>query len=477
MKTKVRALQFLLHFFVLSISVGLFTKQPAAQTSVDVNHKFTSAQLIEDIDFYVKNLEETHIDPYIHISRKDWLARVADLKSRVAKQGAMTQYEFWRIFTPLVSSIQDKHTFIIDPRFFIPNDPTKYLPVRAVYVDGKILVTDSFADAEIAKGAVITSINGIESEEFIRKLSEYRFGVERERISDAGDWLWIGAAEVFGKPDTFALSFSDGKKVQVKGLSMPEISRREKAAAAKGSLPKATELPLELKLLEGSTAYLNATTFSYDSEKYRALLTDVFTKIKSSGAKRLIIDLRNNTGGNSTLGDALIDMFNAKPYKGFSMKWKKSAQYLERLKSLNATVPDYYQKLKAGEIYSSQSKKIQPSKNPLRFSGPVYVLSGRKTFSSGQMFLAVVKDNKLATMIGEETNEPGCRAGELHRFDLPNSKLRVSSSVKYWIPPGGCNGRRGIVPDVLVNERPEDYSASRDAVLSATLDLIRRNQI
>ncbi|MDQ3712467.1 MAG: S41 family peptidase [Acidobacteriota bacterium] len=184
--------------------------------------------------------------------------------------------------------------------------------------------------------------------------------------------------------------------------------------------------------------------------------------------------MRENRGGNSALGDALTDMFNAKPYKYFSMKWKKSVQYVERMKSLDAPVPDYYQKLSPGEVYVSEPKTVKPGANPLRFAGQVYVLGGRKTFSSGQMFLGVVKDNKLATIIGEETNEPRCYAGELHTFNLPNSRLRVSSSTRYWTPPGSCRDARGIVPDIPVTERPDDYLTEKDVILEAALDFIKR---
>jgi hypothetical protein len=451
----------------------------AAQNSVDINQKFTPEQLIEDVDFYVKTIEETHINPYVYISRQDWLARANDIKSRIAKQGVMTQREFWLLFAPLVSAIQDKHTFIVHPRYFLTNNSTttKYLPIRTVYLDGKLVVTRSVADEKIRKGAIITSINGIESEKAIQKLSDYGYGVEKERLEFVGENLFIDAAEVFGLPESFALTFSDGTKAQVKGLTVTEIFKREKELQAKDNSPHQTEeSPLELKLLPGDIAYLKASTFDYDLEKYKVLLKDVFTRLKTSGSKKLIVDVRENTGGNSALGDALIDMFNSKPHKRFSLRWKKSAQYVERMKSFNAPIPEHYEKLKPGEVYVSKPEIVKPDANPLRFSGQVYVLSGRKTFSSGQMFLAVVKDNKLATVIGEETNEPGCSAGEVHMFSLPNSRLRVSSSTKYWTPPGGCNAARGIIPDVIITESANDYLKEKDVILEAALSLIKRRR-
>jgi C-terminal processing protease CtpA/Prc len=42
--------------------------------------------------------------------------------------------------------------------------------------------------------------------------------------------------------------------------------------------------------------------------------------------------------------------------------------------------------------------------------------------------------------------------------------------------PVGCSGARGIVPDVKVTERLDDYLTGRDRILEATLELIKRKQ-
>jgi C-terminal processing protease CtpA/Prc len=145
------------------------------------------------------------------------------------------------------------------------------------------------------------------------------------------------------------------------------------------------------------------------------------------------------------------------------------------LQRKNLSVPDEYAALRPDEVFSTESPTITPGENPLRFSGKVYVLSAKDTFSSAQMFLAVVKDNRLATIVGEETNEPACSFGELYLFNLPHSGLRTSLSVKYWIPPGGCkSGAPGVVPDILVERRVADYVSDKDAILEQALNLIKK---
>jgi hypothetical protein len=41
----------------------------------------------------------------------------------------------------------------------------------------------------------------------------------------------------------------------------------------------------------------------------------------------------------------------------------------------------------------------------------------------------------------------------------------VSLSVRSWIPPAGCKGMRGVVPDVVVNRNVADYVTGRDGIL------------
>jgi hypothetical protein len=465
--------------WLIALSICLAQAQPLA----DVNRKFTSEQLIKDVDFYVKTIEEAHVNPYAKVSAAKFRAHAESIKATIRQKGAMTQKEFWRVFAPLGASIGDSHTVVMETRFFIKaeNDPTKYLPVHTSNIDGKITVTDSFADEIIEKGAIITHVNGVAAQKLIRKLSDYQSGTPREKAYRAAEWLWIGVAEVLGQPEAYILSLAGGRRVTVKGMRLPELLKRMQAARARRPKTIAADSgnsPIELKFLDQQTAYLNTLTFEYDLEKYKALLKDVFTQIKSAGVRNLIVDVRDNRGGYSALGDALIDMFNAKPYRNWASKWKRSVFYAEELKRddtpLPASIIEKYLAVSPGETLSSGFETITPGANALRFGGRVFILSAKKTFSSGVMFLGTIKDNRLAKIIGEETNEPACMFGEMSMFWLPNTRLRVSLSVKSWIPPAGiCQGTRGVVPDVLVKKSVLNNSTEKDQILETALNLIK----
>ena len=446
-----------------------------AQDSFDPFAKIAPERLIEDVDFYMKAVHEAHADPYRHIS-KEKLEKLAEaVKAEVRRKGAMNQKEFWVFFTPIVAALGDSHSMVIDPRFFIKNDPTKYFPIRARYIDGKFVVNRSFTDEVIPRGTIIKSINGLTTNQVLERLRNYRYGTIREKDDQSAPWLWVGMPEVFGHPDVFTVEFEGGKKSLLHGILLSEVIKRESAGGTAAKEPEA-DSPLSLTFLPDNIAYLKSTTFSYELPKYKELLNDVFKRINDAGSKNMIIDVRTNSGGNSALGDALTQMFTAKPYRHYSMKWKRSQQYVDEMARKRATLPDEYLKLKPGEFLSSDSATVTPGDQSHRFRHGVYILSSKETFSSAQMFLAVIKANGLATIVGEETNQPVCSTGEIFFFNLPNSRIRTSLSTKSFIPPGGCNGAAGVIPDIAVRTRVEDHRSGRDVILETALAKIKETE-
>jgi len=114
---------------------------------------------------------------------------------------------------------------------------------------------------------------------------------------------------------------------------------------------------------------------------YREFEKELIKELKKKSIDKLVFDMRFNGGGNSLQGTRLI-------------------------------------------------RKI--SKINFRGEGKIYVLIGRKTFSSAIINTIDFMRMTPAILVGEETGGRPNHFGEVRRFVLPESRLIVSHSTKYF---------------------------------------------
>lgn len=117
------------------------------------------------------------------------------------------------------------------------------------------------------------------------------------------------------------------------------------------------------------------------------------------------------------------------------------------------------------------SEVINPLRNGLlarkRKLGRFYVLIGASTFSSGLLNAEQLHTQLHATLVGEPTGERPGSYGEVKVVTLPNTQLKVRYTVKYF---GSKNDtREALTPDVLVPLKLTDVLAGRDAALEAAI--------
>ena len=117
------------------------------------------------------------------------------------------------------------------------------------------------------------------------------------------------------------------------------------------------------------------------------------------------------------------------------------------------------------------SRVVHPLKMALsrraKTLGPVYVLIGPYTFSSAEMAAIEFHDDLHATLVGSPTGERPNGYGDINFIKLPNSKLTISFSTKFFRlmkddPPE-------LAPDMLVPSTLTDVLNGRDAVLEAAI--------
>ena len=162
--------------------------------------------------------------------------------------------------------------------------------------------------------------------------------------------------------------------------------------------------------------------------------------------------MRANGGGDDDFWiEGILPYVATKPYRWASTYRKR---VLEEYRDEGETTGD----IVSGEI----DRWIQPEPgNPLRFSGKVYVLIGRSTYSSAILFSNVVQDFGFGVVAGTGGSARANQTGGVQKSTLPNSGL-----VLWWprfilARPSSARDPLYATPDVEVTENPRN---PRDAV-------------
>lgn len=104
------------------------------------------------------------------------------------------------------------------------------------------------------------------------------------------------------------------------------------------------------------------------------------------------------------------------------------------------------------------------------WSGPAYVLTDRKTFSSAEMFAATMRDNGAAKIVGVRTGGDGCGfMGDSPPLVLTHSRLRFRVPNCIRLRADGTNEVAGVSPDLPVAPTEGESDRARAARLLQTV--------
>lgn len=186
--------------------------------------------------------------------------------------------------------------------------------------------------------------------------------------------------------------------------------------------------------------------------------------IEKNNIKKIVVDLRWNTGGSATLGDILLYSLGIDKYKSFTSDINKSELY--RMQMADAGLDQIESKQKDtsdGFAYTKFAKGTDGIKN--RFNGDAYFITSEWTFSAAVMLATIVKDNQLFKVVGEPISEKPSHFGEVIFLRLPNTELVCGMSSKLFHRPDKSKANEEtLYPDVLIYKTYEDIINGRDSV-------------
>lgn len=444
----------------------------SADTTIVEKH-FSKKQLNADVLYLTSKIEEVHPNMYHSISKRTY-QKLKDSVGKALKDG-MTERQAWPIIARLVGALNEGHSSFNYPDSVVSqlkNGGHLLFPVLIHEFNGENLIVrgDLSAGAKLIAGDQITAINGVKSAVLVDKLSGYAGGLKTYRSIDVCRNL-ITYLYLYNLNSPYTINYlrnGQPSTVTIKAINWTELRANSKQRG-NTFLTAPVYSDYSFKYLDPKTAYLAINSLTATPDVFKNFLDSCFVSLQQVTTSKLIIDLRRNGGGNSKLAEILLGYITDKPFRMTGgVRWKVSQAYKDQLnRNMNGKGPekmDYYFNAANGSILADTSIKIMSAEiNPLRYHGEVFVLIGKRTFSSANMLANTIQDFKLASLVGEPSGEPANDYGELITLTLPNTGFSFSTSTKQFIRANGdSNDVQPVLPQYKV---ADNLSTSHDEVI------------
>lgn len=458
---------------------------------------FTGAELRADFASLYRGLKSASYDPYAFTPKS-----VLDRAYRKALAGLtkpMTLLEAQIRFEEFASLLHMGHARVDFPYAAwtqYRKSGGKAFPIPLRIVNGKVFVANNLTGLDtIARGDEIMSLNGETMQRWLMR-AERHVSAETPYMAhslmeyDFAICVWIELGEVPGFD--LVLRKSDGKTARVHVPARTQVEMRTSAAAE--SVPSLDEPMRQAKILTGNVGYLRPGPFynaeaktgaeEWDVSGFRNFIDDAFRKFNAAGVDRLIIDLRGNPGGDNLFSDVMIAWFADKPFRFFSQfKVRVSPQSTkanaDRIANdaaaagpVSRQYADMYAGAHDGDIVDFDLPLAQPRQGE-RFSGKVYLLIDRQSYSNTVSVAALVQDYKFGTVLGEETSDMATTYGAMEQFKLPVTGITVGYPKARIVRPNGDLRSRGVTPDIII--RVPVVETQADEVLQQAAAIARQS--
>jgi hypothetical protein len=484
--------------FLLPLSNLALTQTPVTKSDLksDANlPRFKPAQLLEDFQIARRALEEGHSGIYRY-TPKHRLDEIFDQAARSLDR-PMDAVEFYRVLAPAVNNIKCGHTAVVLPEDLRNelNTSAPLLPLRVRVLAKKPCVfRDYSSDDHRLAGMEIRSINLVPASRIVQTMMAAASGdgdVETSRQTRIGDLRFTTLLiSMLGLKSPYHLSLWDPKakrevNATLQGMPLPKLQEISRASYPQ-DLPSGRSAEITY-LDDGKIARMNIYAFSgfSDLEKKKGLrvfFKESFEELQGKQTRALILDLRNNGGGEDELGKLLLSYLIDEPFKYYEdlVANNDTFSFMKYTNQPNFKAPErMFNRSPDGKLHMVGHPNWgtnQPSKPT--FTGKVYILINGGSFSATSEFSSHAHYRKRATFIGEESagGYYGNSSGFSPLVKLPNTQLGVVVPVvTYYMAVSGYKPvSRGIVPDHPIVHTIDDLIAGKDRDLELALMLARK---
>jgi len=404
-----------------------------------------------------------------------WDSLYLNMISSVQKTN--NDYEYFRELQRFISFLHDGHSYV--RKFSNINLYTTVFYdyyIEFGWLEGKVVVTRISADRkdELHIGTVLVEVNSMSTLEYLNKnvIPYISASTEQARMNEAAYYIFDGLKNM-----EYSVKFIKPNKEELV-LKLQHGWNDNKEMMNKVYPPKESRDNVKFTWLDNDIAYLAINTFSDSSiiADFKKYLPELYK------AKKLVLDLRENRGGNTEVGLEIFKYFTSDSLIfGPKMRARKHISSNKangsRIKKIDATSYSWEK-----EAYLDYRNALytefdyEPYKNELvskKIVIPTYILIGYKTISAAEDFLVFTKNNKHIKTICEKT---AGSTGSPYFVDLPNNGQFAICTLQSYYPDGSEYVGVGIVPDIEVKRTISGLINMKDEVLEKALELLKKQR-
>ena len=461
--------------------------------------KLTREQANEDFDFFMESLREC-IPSYRDIitpELEETFVRNCKAKLDADEVSFTTLHDIvGDAFT--ARFFHDSHAWRQSPNPFPnPSSNVQYPAIMLCTLGDRMFVRQVQPGYEEYIGKEIATVNGISAKEQAahhRLKTEYFDAKVESTVALQVLANWWGQYD-----DTFTgtgahLTFTDSTSVDVPFLKRDQVKRYTPQPTGPVAYyvhkNQNRKEDWSFKLLDDKTALLTLAHFQLNEVQ----MDNIADSLRAHAqVPNLIIDVRDNPGGDAECEGVLLKMFLfEKPamfnrqmvnsnttYRCFDhcFNWSKDMTPFEDFVKIEGK-EGFYNK----DEFSETQTSAKPEKNDPIYKGKIYVLTNEGSISAATDFPAHLVRAGRAKTIGRETATAYhyMTAMKFARLFLPNTRIEYHLPLVKAITATNVSERfpygRGLLPDYEVPLTQEEvFFSTEDVILKRAMEIINKN--
>ncbi len=355
-----------------------------------------------------------------------------------------TPWEYYLEMQRLCTFLGDGHTEVHEPHLLTGDEWVRPAPFQTRFLDDRVFIDEIYSSHLMEQGITrkteILRVNGMPALEYGRvcRMPYISASTPQNRLSRTYEYFEF-TKDRSDRPLQLELRDPEGNVFSV------DIHR----GGTRWDLRRA---PYTYYTTEDHIGVLRISTFGSNGmdREFDALYKDILQ------TDALVIDLRNNGGGNSGYSDHILRHLTEVPVR--KGNWS-SPMYVPAFASWNWEQKRYQ---KEGEI-------LQPVDKPI-YTKPVVVLVNGATYSSAEDFCVGFRGMERGQIIGLPT--AGSTGNPVIVPLIPGVIDAGICSKADLAPDGTVFVGIGILPDIEVRENAVDYLNGKDPVMEKAVECL-----